>query len=144
VVSSIRLNPRSTADPAVGVKPLGEIYAVGIQASLDAVRQLGERLSKALDKPIPDEPARGLQVDTETETVLGQAFLQAANADSSTILGELIRRTEEISRQLTSARSETARSALELPRAFCLALSISAAAYRQSIFDLRPSHPFWR
>ncbi len=111
---------------------------------LDAVRQLGERLSKALDKPIPDEPARGLQVDTETETVLGQAFLQAANADSATILGELIRRTEEISRQLTSARSETARSALELPRAFCLALSKSAAAYRQSIFDLRPSHPFRR
>jgi hypothetical protein len=111
---------------------------------LDAVRQLGERLSRALDKPAPDEPARGLHVDTETETVLGQAFLMAANADSAKVLGELTHRTEEIARQLTSAKSETARKALELPRAFCLALSQSAAAYRQSIFDVRPGHPFRR
>ena len=113
---------------------------------LGAVRQLGERLNKSLDKPAPTSLC-GLHVDTETETILGQAFLQApeAKADSATILKELAHRTEEIARQLSSTALETERkTALELPRAFCLALSQSAAAYRQSLMEIRPPHPFRR
>lgn len=115
----------------------------GGETDLEAVKQLGERLRQTLNKPTADQPARGLQVDTETETILGQAFAQAG-ADPTTILGELFRRTEEIAGQLSSAAVGTERKALEWQRAFCLALSQSAAAYRQSIFDVRPPHPYRR
>ena len=115
----------------------------GEPTDLDAVRQLGTRLRQTLDKPVPDQPARGLHVDTETEAILGQAFT-LAGADPKTILGELIHRTEQIAEQLSSAKSHTEQTVLELQRAFCLALSQSAAAYRQLIFDVRPPHPYRR
>ena len=115
----------------------------GDETDLEAVKQLGERLRQTLDTPVAGQPARGLQVDTETETVLGQAFAQAG-ADPATILGELFRRTEQIAGQLSSAEAATERKTLEWQRAFCLALSQSAAAYRQSIFDVRPPHPYRR
>jgi len=115
----------------------------GEQADLEAVKQLGQRLRQTLDKPEPNQPARGLQVDTETETILGQAFAQAGE-DPSTILDQLMQRTEEISEQLSSAETGSEPQALELLRAFCLALSQSAAAYRQSFTDVRPPHPYRR
>ncbi len=122
------------ADAAVEL----DLLINGEPTALDGVRRLGERLSQALD-----QPAHRLQVDTETETVLGQAFTRAG-ADPATILGELVQRTERIAFELSSTQSETERNALELQRAFCLALSQSAAAYRQLIFDVRPPHPYRR
>lgn len=115
----------------------------GDPADLDAVKQLGERLRQALDKPVADQPARGLHVDTETETILGQAFTQAGD-DPATILGRLMQRTEEISGQLSTAEAASEHQELEWLRAFCLALSQSAASYRQSVIDLRPPHPYRR
>jgi hypothetical protein len=115
----------------------------GDSADLGAVRQLGERLRLALDKPTADQPARGLHVDTETETILGQAFTQAGD-DPETILGRLMHRTEEISAQLSSAEAGSGQKSLERLRAFCLALSQSAAAYRQSVIEVRPPHPYRR
>jgi len=115
----------------------------GEETELEAVRQLGERLRQTLDKPIADQPARGLHVDTETETILGQAFTRSG-ADPATILSELLRRTEKIAEQLSTAETGTERKTLEWQRAFCLALSQSAAAYRQLIFDVRPPHPYRR
>jgi hypothetical protein len=115
----------------------------GEVTKLESVQQLGQRLRQSLDKPTPDKPARGLQVDTETETVLGQAFTRAG-ADPATILGELLHRTEQLAEQLSSTKSSTERKALEWQCAFCLALSQSAAAYRQLIFDVRPPHPYRR
>lgn len=115
----------------------------GDAAELESVRELGERLRQTLDKPAADQPARGLKIDTETETVLGQAFVQAG-ADPATILGELLRRTEKIAGQLSAAETGTEQDALELLRAFCLALSQSAVVYRQSVADVRPPHPHRR
>jgi hypothetical protein len=116
----------------------------GEHADLNAVRQLGERLRQSLDKPTPDQPARGLHVDTETEMVLAQAFTRAGDADPATILGEVTRRTEQIAAQLSSAKGAAEGQSLERARAFCLALSQSVAAYRQLIFDVRPPHPYRR
>ena len=56
------------ADAAVEL----DLLINGEPTALDGVRRLGERLSQALD-----QPAHRLQVDTETETVLGQAFTRA-------------------------------------------------------------------
>jgi hypothetical protein len=112
---------------------------------LGAVHLLGERLKKSLDKPAPDQPARGLQVNAETEIVLGSVFLQVLeDADSAAILGEVARRTEDMAQRLSSSDLKTGKKALELPRAFCLAFSQLAAAYRHSIFELRPPHPLRR
>ena len=110
----------------------------GDKTDLESVKQLAQRMWEALDKPVPSQPARGLQVDTETETVLGQAFTQAGS-DPATILGELYKRTEEMAGQLSSADRGTERDSLEWQRAFCLALSQSATAYRQSLFDVQVS-----
>lgn len=115
----------------------------GEETDLKSVKQLGESFRQTLAAPIAGQPAGRLQVDTETETVLGQAFAQAGD-DPGTVLGELFRRTEEIAGQLSSAEPATERKALEWQRAFCLALSRSAAAYRQSIFDVLPPHPYRR
>ncbi len=142
-VSALDLELSSLAsDAAVEL----DLLINGEESELNAVRQLGERLRQSLDKPVPDQPARGLHVDTETETVLGQAFMQAgaAGADSATILGELFRRTEAIADQLSTAKAATQRSDLEWQRAFCLALSQCAATFRHMISELRPPHPYCR
>ncbi len=115
----------------------------GEWTELNAVKELGERLRNSLDKPAPDQPARGLQVDTETEAVLGQAFARAG-ADPAKVLSDLFRRTEEIAEQLSSAEPAVNRTELEGYRAFCLALSQFAAAHRQLVFDVRPPHPYRR
>jgi hypothetical protein len=129
--------PSLASDAAVEL----DLLINGEQTELDAVRPLGDCWRRTRDKPAADQPARGLQVDTETETILGQAFAQAGD-NPSTILGELLRRTEEIAEHLSSAGVSTEPETLERQRAFCLALSQSAAAYRQSIFDVRPPHPY--
>ena len=67
-LSSLECRPSLASNAAVELDLLINDEPTG----LDAVRQLGERLRTALDKPIPDQPARGLHVDTETETVLAK------------------------------------------------------------------------
>lgn len=106
---------------------------------LDAVRQLGQRLQQSLDKPAPDQPASALHVDTETEMVLAQAFTRAGE-NPETILGQLLRRTEQIAERLSTASESDERESLNRSLAFCLALSQSAAAFRQLILDARPPH----
>ncbi len=115
----------------------------GEPTSLEAVRQLGQRLTQSLDKPAPDQPACGLQVDTETGMVLAQAFARAGD-DPATILSQLFRRTEQIAERLSTANEGDERESLHRSLAFCLALSQSAAAFRQLVFDVRPPHPYRR
>jgi len=123
----------------------------GEPTDLEAVNHLGEHLKKSLGNPTSDKPACSLHVNTETETILGQAFLQVFGktqvnpANPETILKELVHRTEDIAYKLSSIDLKTMdKDGLELPRAFCLALSQLAAAYRQYIFEVRPPHPFRR
>lgn len=112
----------------------------GETTTLGAVRQLGERLQLSLEKPAANQPASGLHVDTETEMVLAQAFTRAGD-DPTTILSQLWRRTEQIAERLSAASASEERESLRRPLAFCLALSQSAAAFRQLVFEARPPHP---
>jgi hypothetical protein len=113
-------------------------------SGLGAVRHLGEQLGQSLENTTPDQPAPGLQVDTETAMDLAQAFTRAGMANPATILSELAARTQVIGERLGSADAQMDRGLLESCRAFCLALSQSAAAYRQSVVDTRPPHPYRR
>jgi len=131
--------PSLASDAAVEL----DLIINGVPSGLTAVHQLGAKLNQALEKPAVDQPARCLHVDTAMETILGQAFHRAGD-DPTTILSKLLTRTEEAVRQLSSADTGADKTALEWQRAFCLALSQSAAAYRQMLFDVRPPHPFRR
>ena len=131
--------PSLASDAAVEL----DLLINGEPTDLGAVRQLGERLRHTIDKSSSDPSARGLHVDTATETILGQAFMRSGD-DPATILSKLVERTKQISDLLSSAKDEAEKSQLELQRAFCLALSKSAAAYRQMLLDVRPSHPYRR
>ena len=128
--------PLLVSDAAVEL----DLLIQGDQPGLEAVRQLGDDLRKTLAKPAKAPPSRQLHVNTETETILGQAFCDAGG-DPSTILRDLSRYTEEIATQLSSAEPGGRREDLERLREFCLALSRFAAAYRQSMTIALPPHP---
>lgn len=115
----------------------------GNDVTLDSVRQLAGQLRGTLPTSVGDPMARSLSVDTETELILGRAFAESGD-DPSTILSKLMARTDEISEELSVAKEESGQPNLETLRSFCLALSQSAAAYRQSVLDVRPPHPYRR
>jgi hypothetical protein len=112
-----------------------DLLVNGEEPPLEAVKVLGEWLRQALGMPVEGQPARGFRSDMETEAILGQAFTRVG-ADPTTILGELFHRTEVVTGQLLSADTDTDRNVLEWLRDFCLALSQSAAAFRQTSLRL--------
>ncbi len=116
----------------------------GDSTDLEGVRQLGDRLRRSVDWSAASQQTCRLQVDTETETVLGQAFVRAKLGDPGTILSELFRRTEQIATQLSSTELGTEHEGLRSQRAFCLALSQVAAAHQQLTLETRPPHPHRR
>lgn len=75
--------------------------------------------------------------------VLAQAFTRAGD-NPETILSQLLRRTEQVAERLATASEGDERDSLNRSLAFCLALSQSAAAFRQLILDARPPHPHRR
>lgn len=115
----------------------------GGTVKLDAVKQLATHLRGTLHTPNSDSATRNLSVDTETELILGRAFAESGD-DPATILSKLMARTDEISEELSIAKEGFEQLSLETLRSFCLALSQSAAAYRQSVVDVRPPHPYRR
>lgn len=109
-----------------------------------SVEKLAERLRESLDEPDSPGAKRGLLIDTATETVLGQALNLADSGRQLSNLEDLRARTGEIAEQLSKPTSGQDSRGLELARAFCLALSRCAAAYRKSVYDIRQPHPFRR
>ncbi|MBM4327003.1 MAG: hypothetical protein FJ118_07550 [Deltaproteobacteria bacterium] len=108
---------------------------------LKAMRKLADRLTKSVDKP--NGTPRSL-MDPATLTVLGEALAQAGTTETLEKVDDLLLRAEKISQVLSSEDPTKNLTELKEARAFCLALSREAAAYRNSLSDLRPSHPFRR
>ncbi len=128
------------ADAAVEL----DLLIVGEITDLEAVKELARCLSQTTQDSISsDTVSRRLAVDTATETVIARAFTVTGD-DHATILGNLLQRTQEVARQLSSATQKADTDSLQWTRAFCLALSESASAYRQNIFNARPRHPYRR
>lgn len=115
----------------------------GESTGLEFVKELGERLQELLQVD-ESHGVKHLQADTTFETILGQAFTEVDGADPTTILSELFSRTQKVADALNSAESRTVHGSLEWHRAFCVALSQSASAYRQLMASSRPPHPFRR
>jgi hypothetical protein len=77
-------------------------------------------------------------------SVIGQAVANAAKNQSSQQIEDLLNEAEDIARALASDKLKTDREELIRLRDFCIALSNAVVAYRKSVRDLRPPHPYRR
>ncbi len=115
----------------------------GEETDLAAVKKLAGYLEQTSAPCLSATTERRLTVDMATETILGWAFVETG-ADHSSILANLLQKTREVASALNTAGSSLALESLQRSRAFCLALSQSAAAYRQLFLGARPENPYRR
>ena len=117
-----------------------DLLIQGETVEANSVLELGKRLKETLTGDASQ--TKRLHVDTASETILGRAFAETGS-DPKNILAELFERTEKAAKDLASSAS-SGKESLEWLRAFCLALSQSASAYRQLSYNMRPPHPYRR
>jgi hypothetical protein len=111
---------------------------------MEAIRHLAVRLKKSIKKDSSGVPSRSL-VDPDALTVLGGAVVESTFAgQSSEKIDDLLVRALEIAEFLSSENMQDDPAKMEEAMNFCAALSRAAIAYRRSIRDLSPSHPFRR
>ena len=116
----------------------------GSRHDVTATRMLAARLRETIHDTGRSESVRELVADTATVTVLGQALNTVDTTQQLSSLDELADRTDKIVNQLSEAIEGRPEGDVEWARAFCLALSRCAAAYRKSVYDLRQPHPYRR
>lgn len=112
----------------------------GKPLDMSAVRTLSERLHNSLTRAHQDGGIHSL-MDPATVSVLGEGVNQSGGPQVTTV-DELIEKASAIADILAKPDPKTDRERVTWVRAFCVGLSKSAAAYRKSIYDLRPSHPY--
>lgn len=116
----------------------------GDSQRMEAIRNLADRLKKSIKKDSSGVPSRSL-VDPDALTVLGGAVVESTFAgQSSEKIDDLLVRALEIAEFLSSENMQDDPAKMEEAMNFCAALSRAAIAYRRSIRDLSPSHPFRR
>lgn len=110
-----------------------------------AVHRLARILSNSFETPI--EAGQGATsvkslMDPATVNVLSRALDTSGHEVKD--LEELIDKARSVANRLVETSKTAEQGTLERARTFCVALSRYAAAYRQSIHDLQPQHPFRR
>ncbi len=116
----------------------------GESQRMDAIRRLADRLKKSIKKDSSGVPSRSL-VDPDALIILGGAVAESSSAaQSSEKIDDLLARALGIAEFLSSESMQDNPTEVEEAMNFCAALSRAAIAYRRSIRDLRPSHPFRR
>jgi len=116
----------------------------GDSRRMEAIRRLANRLKKSIKKDSSGVPSKSL-VDPGVLTVLGGAVVESNSvAQSSKKIDDLLARALEIAEFLSSENMQDDLTKMEEAMNFCAALSRAAIAYRRSIRDLNPPHPFRR
>lgn len=116
----------------------------GQSQRLEAIHRLAARLRNSIKKDSSGAPSRSL-MDPAALTIVGGAAAESGSRDpSSWKVNDLLARAMDIAEFLTSEKMKEEHDKLEDAMNFCAALSRAAIAYRRSIRDLRPSHPFRR
>ena len=116
----------------------------GDSDDMQAIRQLATTLKNSIKKGSSGAPSRSL-MDPAALTIVGGAAAEFSSANqSSRKIDDLLTTAIEIAEFLSSENMQQAPDKLKEAMNFCVALSRAAIAYRQSIRDLRPSHPFRR
>jgi hypothetical protein len=104
-------------------------------------------LSKKLSSSLSFEESEGTQhslMDFATRTILGGALTETYGLQSTEKIEDLFLNAQEIAEVLEKGNPAKDREKLEQAGTFCVLLSRAAAAYSESIHDLRPTHPFRR
>lgn len=130
--------PFLAAEVAVDVDNL----LAGTSKDKRAMQCLANKLLQSI-KPDYDGGHSYPRMDLATRTVLGEAVSETMEQESQNIKDLLIK-ASQLANVLASNNPQDDRDELKQARNFCVALSRSAAAYSESIRDLRPSHPFRR
>lgn len=116
----------------------------GESRRMEAIHGLANRLRNSIKKDSSGTLSRSL-MDPAALTIVGGAAAESGSRDlSSWKVDDLLARAMGIAEFLTSEKMEEEHDKLEEAMTFCAALSRAAIAYRRSIRDLRPSHPFRR
>ena len=117
----------------------------GVSVNQKAMRLLAEKLLNSIEIDSAGSPPRS-QMDMATLTVLGEAILDLETVDVQPLgkVEDLLTKANQIATILLVDDPQNNPKDLEQARSFCVALSRAAAAYSESIRDLRPSHPFRR
>ncbi|MDI6735554.1 MAG: hypothetical protein QME42_05090 [bacterium] len=131
--------PFLAAEVAIDVDNL----LAGTSEDQTAMRCLADKLLQSTELDSDSGTTRS-QMDLATRTVLGEAVSETVKKESLKKIEDLLAKANQIAKVLVSDNPQNNREGLEQARNFCVALSRSAAAYSESIRDLRPSHPFRR
>lgn len=119
----------------------------GESRRMKAIHCLANRLRNSIKKDSSGTLCLSL-MDPAALTIVGGAAAESGSGDpsssSSWKVDDLLAKAMEIAEFLTSDKMEEEHDKLEEAMNFCAALSKAAIAYRRSIRDLRPSHPFRR
>ena len=115
----------------------------GVSVDQTAMRLLAEKLLNSIEVDTAGGPPRS-QMDMATLTVLGEAILDLETVEKQSLgkVEDLLTKASQIANILSGDDPQNKPKDLEQARSFCVALSRAAAAYSESIRDLRPSHPF--
>lgn len=84
------------------------------------------------------------RMDMATLNILGAAVAKTSDASSLREVEDLFQRAERIAEILLNGDPNRDSKAFEQAQSFCEALSCAAAAYTESIRELRSPHPFRR
>ena len=116
----------------------------GQSQRMEAIHCLANRLRNSIKKDSSGTVCRSL-MDPAALTIVGGAAAESGSRDASSWkVDHLLARAMGIAEFLTSEKMQEEDDKLEEAMNFCAALSRAAIAYRRSIRDLRPSHPFRR
>ncbi|MCK9623080.1 MAG: hypothetical protein M0R47_21405 [Methylobacter sp.] len=116
----------------------------GDSDDMAAIKQLANTLKNSIKKGPSGAPSRSL-MDPAALIILGGAAAEFTGINlSSQKVDDLIAAAENIADFLSSDNIQQVPDKLKEAMNFCVALSRAAIAYRQSIRDLQPSHPFRR
>jgi hypothetical protein len=114
--------------------------AAGRPTKIVAARTLAERIHGSLGQSDGTAGPRSL-MDPATLTVVSEAVSQTL-PDPVRTMDDLVREATSLASDLTEENPSEESAVIERVRTFCVALSRCAAAYRESVFSLRPTHPF--
>ena len=131
--------PFLAAEVAIDV----DILLAGKLIDRTAMRRLAEKLSQSIESDSSGGVPRS-RMDMAALTILGEAVSETVDKDSLKKVEDLLAKASRIAEILANGDPNNNRDELEQAGNFCVALSRAAAAYSESIRDLRPSHPFRR
>lgn len=108
-----------------------------------AMQRLAGMLSRSIELGSSSAPPR-FRMDLAAFSILSEAVSQSSGTETFKKMEDLLEKATKMAEVLDKGDPRTGKAELEQAGNFCVALSKAAAAYNESIRDLRPSHPFRR